>query len=388
MRIVLIIVFAFISISVFSQDARPEVVCSCSEVHVVPFESLKTLKTGGKEYHIPIVFHVFDAHNPEQRLNYETAKKVIELLNRNFAAKNVLIAQVQEEFKHLLQDSKIIFHLAKKDPSGNSTNGITYHRQALPGDNPGSNLTLKKEVNWNMGSDYSGIQRYLQVWVTNNVNGSGNGTGWAYLPNTDEGGKMAGIVYNYKYLYGSSSDNVFTHEVGHYLGLSHVFGSSYDYCGDDGIDDTPETQCFTWECKKGDLCNDGLVNTENFMDYSGCTSMFTKGQVDYMHYWLEHDYRSNLWSESNLKFAGVYEDAYVGLQDELETALNVYPNPSNGIINISGIEGFRAELFDVLGNKVKDCTCSTMQYSIPGIYFLRITHKGHHITRKIFIKRS
>lgn len=386
MKNVVLIGLILFSINCYSQDTKPHVICSTTDVHVLPDQVLKTLKSTGQEYHIPVVFHVFDPYNPQNYLSLDKAQKVIKLLNDNFAAQNPLITRVQDEFKHLIQASRIIFHLAKKDPYGNATNGITYHKKDIKGDNPGCNVTLKQQVNWNMGGDYSGIQRYLQVWLTYNVNGSGNGTGWSYLPNTDGGGKMAGIVYNHKYLFGTSSDNVLSHEVGHYLGLSHTFGSSYDHCGDDGIDDTPETQCFTWECKKGDLCNDGLVNTENFMDYSGCTSMFTIGQTQYMHYWLEHNYRSNLWSEENLQFTGVSDDGHIGIEDELETIVEVYPNPTKGVINIKGINEYKAELYDVLGNKITQTYNEAIIHSVSGMYFLKITHKGHFITKKIYIK--
>ncbi|MBR8536352.1 zinc-dependent metalloprotease [Carboxylicivirga sediminis] len=386
MRKILLLALFFSALAGYAQDVKPEHVCSTTDVHVLPVHALSMLKATGREYHIPVVFHVFDPYNPQSKLSLDKAQKVIKLLNENFAAKNPLISQVQDVFKPLIQDSKIVFHLAQKDPYGNATNGITYHTRDIKGDNPGCNATLKRQANWNMGGDYSGIQRYLQIWVTYNVNSSNNGTGWSYLPDTDGGGKMAGIVYNHKYLYGTSSDNVLAHEVGHYLGLSHTFGSSYDYCGDDGIDDTPETRCYTWECRKGNLCNDGLVNTENFMDYSGCTSMFTKGQIQYMHYWLEHEYRSNLWSEDNQKFTGIYEEVTVGINDELNTRIRVYPNPSKGVINITGLPGFKAELYDVLGKRVAHSHNQPVYFHVPGMYFLKIIVGEKSVTKKVMIQ--
>ena len=388
MRVIESLLFIVFYLNCLAQDIEPHVICSTNEVSIVEYNQLKA-SYSDKTYHIPIVFHVFDPSDPEKRLSVEKAKRVVELLNVNFSGQHRDIENVQSTFVNKIADCKIVFHLAKKDPYGNEIEGVTYHSKNFKGDNPGSNQTLKKAINWNTGSDYNGKQRYLQVWVTYNVNSDNNGTGWCYLPETDNGGKMAGPTYNYKYLGGgtdSSSDDVLTHEVGHYLGLSHTFDSSYTQCGDDGVEDTPETRCYTWKCKKGNLCQDGLVNTENFMDYSGCTSMFTKGQAEVMRYWLAHRYRRDLWSDNNLKFTGIYDEVYVGIKDELEENLKIYPNPTDGQINISGIINYKAELFDLLGNKLTESKNEPLKYNTPGIYFLKVSHRGYFVTKKVIIK--
>lgn len=376
------------SCAAMAQKIEPHVICSTNEICIIEKSQLKAAYSN-QVYHIPIVFHVFDPTSPKDRLTIEKAEAVVQLLNANFSGQHRAVDNVQSSFKSRIADCKIVFHLARKDPYGNTIDGVTYHRQNVKGDNPGSNQTLKRAINWNTGSDYSGKQRYLQVWVTYNVNSDDYGTGWCYLPDTDQGGRMAGPTYNHKFLGGgtdSSSDDVLTHEIGHYFGLSHTFGPSYTQCGDDGVDDTPETRCYTWECKKGDLCSDGLVNTENFMDYSGCTSMFTSGQAEVMRYWLNHRYRNNLWSDDNLKFTGIYDEIYVGIEDELESLVKIFPNPSDGYIWISGIQEYQAELYDVTGNKVAQAINEPVYYNVPGLYFLRITVHNTTLTKKIFIQ--
>jgi hypothetical protein len=73
---------------------------------------------------------------------------------------------------------------------------------------------------------------------------------------------------------------ILIHEVGHWLGLFHIWGDWF--CGDDRIKDTPtqwgpHRYCFNeggnYSCDSDDL-------TCNYMDYTprDCMVMFTKGQ--------------------------------------------------------------------------------------------------------------
>ncbi len=82
-----------------------------------------------------------------------------------------------------------------------------------------------------------------------------------------------------------------THEMGHYLGLNHIWGRSEACNSDDGIADTPLTSEAHYGCLSEAKSCGSPDMVMNFMDYSddSCMYMFTKGQCHYMRqYVLTH----------------------------------------------------------------------------------------------------
>ncbi|MBK8951796.1 MAG: hypothetical protein IPM85_05195 [Chitinophagaceae bacterium] len=100
-----------------------------------------------------------------------------------------------------------------------------------------------------------------------------------------------GIVISYN-SFGVNAAGVYgmgktaVHEVGHWLGLRHIWGDAY--CGDDGVDDTPRQASYTIGCPT-DIrvtCGNAPYGDMymNFMDVTndGCLKMFTHGQKERM----------------------------------------------------------------------------------------------------------
>ena len=92
---------------------------------------------------------------------------------------------------------------------------------------------------------------------------------------------------------GYESGHLLIHEVGHYLGLSHLWvGNDRPGQTDDGISDTPDQDGPIFGCPlPPPFASDGVTRalTNNYMNYtdSECTNSFTTGQVDRMNATLD-----------------------------------------------------------------------------------------------------
>jgi PKD repeat protein len=195
----------------------------------------------------------------------------------------------------------IQFCLATRDPQGNllAEPGIERIRASDRGwNNPGIlgysqsyvDATIKPQSYWDP-------ELYLNIWVCPL---SGGLLGYATFPNFSsldgipafwQGPELDGVVINVQ-AFGIGSGTLpnynqgrtTTHEIGHWLGLRHIWGDAN--CGNDFCDDTPTQQAASSGCptfpKK--TCNNSGNMTMNFMDYSNdvCAYMFTHGQKERM----------------------------------------------------------------------------------------------------------
>src|SRR5690554_4704810 len=78
-----------------------------------------------------------------------------------------------------------------------------------------------------------------------------------------------------------------THEMGHWIGLRHIWGDTTSCSNDDYCADTPDSTTSNGGCPNIDRCpNDGLGRdmVENYMDYTNdaCMNIFTNDQVSRM----------------------------------------------------------------------------------------------------------
>ena len=254
-------------------------------------------------YIIPIVFHIIHEYGVENISDAQVYDQVA-VLNRDFRMLNTDISQIHPSFDTIAADANIEFRLATIDPAGNCTNGIEHY--------------YSHETN--IGDDYSKFNQwkrsnYLNVWVVKSMR---NGVaGYAYYPSATEGGFFFadGIIILNTYIgrIGTGNENgsrALTHEIGHYLGLAHPWGSTNDpmvACGDDGIPDTPVTMGFNYcptNPAQAIVCDENGViveNYHNYMDYSYCSYMFTNDQVASMRNVLQvaTANRINLWQDTN-----------------------------------------------------------------------------------------
>ncbi len=299
-------------------------------------------------YIIPVVVHVV-YNTAAENIDDTRIYTQINTLNEDFRRLNADTVNTPPEFAAVGADVKIEFCLASFDPNGDSTTGIirkyTDTTQYL--------LSFSEEVKKSeqMGDDAWPSSSYLNIWVCDLQDGI---LGYAVSPGASP--EVDGVVIDYKnfgladissapYNLGRTA----THEVGHWLGLSHVWGDDGGICdGSDGIDDTPNQGDSTYGCP-GEVLVDECSPTapgimyQNYMDYTddACMNIFTEDQKTRMRTVME-TYRASLLTSA----AGCNE---IGpLPGDIAEIL-VYPVPTNGqfTISIKNFLGDYQEYFDI-----------------------------------------
>lgn len=260
---------------------------------------------GGQAYVIPVVFHVIHDFGPEN-ISDQQVLDAVRILNEDFNRLNPDWSTVRPEFLDIVADVGIEFRLARRDPEGNCTNGITRTASIRTYD---GDYDMTQLIQWPR-------DRYMNVWVAASASGA---AGYTYYPMWLDGWPEAdGIVIKHDYVgsVGTGSpgrSRALTHEVGHWLNLKHTWGDSNEpglpeNCDfDDDVDDTPLTRGWTSCLLNGNSCGSGPDNVQNYMEYAYCSRMFTMGQGDRMLAALNSDVaeRSALWQPENLDLTGV-----------------------------------------------------------------------------------
>lgn len=227
---------------------------------------------------IRIVVHIL-YKTREENISESQVRSEIKALNKDFRAQNEDISKVPAPFKQFIGDANIQFLLASTDPQGRPTNGIT--RTKTSSDSfrvPSTNVYNRTEG----GENSWAPDRYLNIWICHIENGYPGYTS-SFPP--DPNRSQDGVVMNYKQIFRSR----LTHEIGHYLGLYHLWGN--DDCGNDFVDDTPSQKepNFAEPAFPHITCGNGPNGDMfmNFMDYTPNTYLFTKGQILRMHQVLQ-----------------------------------------------------------------------------------------------------
>lgn len=261
---------------------------------------------------IPIVFHVIHTYDSDN-ITIEQIRNAVNIINEDFRKMAADTGDVIPQFKGIHADSEIEFRLARIDPDGNCTEGVTRTFSELT-NNAGENV--KALVSWD-------TRKYLNVWVVDNI-ASGAGA-YAYYPGSAPSSANEGIVCRNSQLgaIGASGGSNFarrtlSHEIGHYLNLPHVWGSNNNVgqasaCNlDDGVSDTPNTIGTAQSCNLSQITCGSLDNIQNIMDYSTCAKMFSEGQKARMQAALNSTVggRYYLWQQSNLVATGT-NDGFV-----------------------------------------------------------------------------
>ncbi len=351
--------------------------------------SQKVMVDGEDILTIPVVFHIVHRIST-QDIDNERIFEQIDVLNKDYSGENTDIGSVPSDFTEFVGASRIRFELASFDPDGIPTDGINRFET----DSITFSISDDGIKHSNMGGvDAWNSSEYLNIWVGKIDN---NILGYATPPNTASAAED-GVVLGYKYV-GLSSNFSYnlgrtaTHEVGHYLGLSHIWGPYGPSCVlDDGISDTPMQYDAHYvnpghpslSCSSADMFM-------NYMDYVEDEDMFffTEGQVANMETALEN-FRSGLLTSPGLT-----------LEEGINTNdIKVFPVPvqKGGELTISIPDNVRidqVQLVDVLGrvhlsealNNEETIHILKVNEMAPGVYMLRLNGQEISYNKQIIIR--
>jgi hypothetical protein len=185
-------------------------------------------------------------------------------------------------------DANIEFVLAKQDPNGLPTNGIVRKQGPKTIYGPEDATIIGQTSQWNP-------EEYLNIWVVPLVSPF---LGYATFPTSNLPGLnfvpsasiRDGITVDYLFFgtgpgtAANTTGRTTTHEVGHYLGLRHIWGDGGcevdDFVLDTPNQDNPNQTICNDNPSRFSCGNNNMI--QNYMDYTPdrCMNLFTKGQVD------------------------------------------------------------------------------------------------------------
>jgi hypothetical protein len=252
--------------------------------------------------------------------------------------------------------------------------------------------------------------RYLNIWVcrltdrylgtsqfpvVTEINSRTNGL--ATSDEEEEDALTDGVIIDYRY-FGRDAEVITTkiynlgrtttHEVGHWLGLIHIWGDRT--CGTDYCDDTPTantknettdiscTPVFS-ECRGVRTRN----MIENYMDYSPdlCMSVFTNDQKERMHAVLALSPRR----AKLVEFSKMSSN---------ELLVEVYPNPVQETLFTNvftpNYELFTVSVFNQRGQKVTEDAINRTSLNVKnfpsGLYYYKVTSGTRSLTKRFFVR--
>lgn len=261
-------------------------------------------------YTIPVVVHVIhkgEAIGTGYNIPTQRILEQLEILNQDFRKANPRAGNVPAVFQSVEADVEIEFVLARQNPDGNPTTGIVRKqgsRSTYSYPNATHEAILKAESYWPSDD-------YLNIWVADI-----SVLGWASFPVSNEFSDindpetnplLDGVVVDGMYMginpnTGGSFESfgqTATHEIGHYLGLHHIFygscATTNDYCADTPAANNDNGGLDVCTYPGPDSCtSDQLADMfMNYMDYTddACMNMFTNDQRFRMRTVLENSPR-------------------------------------------------------------------------------------------------
>jgi hypothetical protein len=163
---------------------------------------------------IPVVFHVM-WYDQSDNISEAQLQDAIDILNEDMRRMNPDTGLLRAIFKPVAADMEVEFRIAKKDPNGQCTNGVTRTQTNL---SLAANNNVKSLIGWDN-------TKYLNIWVVRQINLSGTSPGsitlgYSAFPYNGIPLTQDGIVIRHDNLgsIGTSAGTrhrTLTHEIGH-----------------------------------------------------------------------------------------------------------------------------------------------------------------------------
>ncbi|PZF72272.1 T9SS type A sorting domain-containing protein [Taibaiella soli] len=340
-------------VAVYEKQLQRELLQNMKQLNLQKF-ARTTNENEDIVYDVPIVFHIIHDYGAEyvnDTLIYATVQGINEVYSKTNLAQMAGVIPtfagvIPGTTKDYIGKANIQFHLPTKDPNGNPTHGITRRRSYLASNG-----------DENSKFDQWAPDSYANIWIVARMSANHDRAA-AYtvpIPGAAANPYIDGINCLYDY---TNRDNTLSHELGHYLSLDHPWGNTNNpdiACGDDGVDDTPPTKGHNPPpagqsgCTPANLydtvCTQGYfkkysydqmitlygeiypglsfnqydstsfidypdtTNSQNVMDYTYCSKMFTYGQTQKMRAALISTVanRNHLFADGNLVATGALE---------------------------------------------------------------------------------